>query len=559
MLGALFKMLSAAPPTPPSPLDRLAALPTVIGKLAARAWGGAGLAACWALMSLSACASLPARQPMARSEALAPAASGPLATALLPAVRERAPLSGFIPLESGLDAFAARLWLVDRASSSLDVQCYIWRADRTGRWLLERMRAAAERGVRVRLLLDDNNGSAELDALLTRFDAHRLVEVRLFNPYPHRGGIGRIWDLATDFKRLNRRMHNKVFTADGLATTLGGRNSGDEYFGHDDAMQFSDLDVLAVGPVVLPVAQSFDAYWNSASAYPLAELQRWVTTPPSAEAAEADARATLEAQRYATSLADKPRVERWRARGPLPADFSWGKAGLVVDPPDKVLDQASPREMIMPRLERVLGRAERSVELVSPYFVPDADAVAGFRALRERGVRVRVLTNSLAATDVAAVHAGYAERRRALLAAGVELYEFKPKPGEAQEARVAGRQRGRLLGFASSSEASLHAKSFVVDSERVFIGSLNFDPRSEWLNTEIGLVIEHAGLAKAMSVAFDTEVPQQAWRVSLDDDALRWTTETDAGSRVLTQEPETGWLKRAWVWLLSLLPIDWLL
>lgn len=516
---------------------------------------GGWLAAASALLVLAGCSTLQPRQSLPPQQALTPASTGRLATSLLEPVRAHAPRSGFVMLESGLDAFAARLWLVDRAAISLDVQCYIWRDDRTGRWLLGRMLAAAERGVRVRLLLDDNNGSAALDALLARLDAHDRVEVRLFNPYPHRGSIGRAWDLASDFSRLNRRMHNKAFTADGLATIMGGRNSGDEYFGVDDKMQFADLDVLAVGPIVEPVVASFDAYWNSASAYPLVELRPQGAVTP---ASEAERQAVTEAERYSTALVSTPRVEQWRERGPLPSDFAWGAARLVVDPPDKVLGQAHERELMLPRLERVLGRAERNIELVSPYFVPDDDGVAAFGALHDEGVRVRVLTNSLAATDVAAVHAGYADQRTALLKAGVELYELKSTPA-LTEAPQRSRGRGRLLGFGSSSEASLHAKTFAVDGERVFIGSFNFDPRSAWLNTEIGVLLEHPGLARRMGAAFDTEVPRQSWRVSSESDALRWTEQTADGPRTVAQEPEVGWWLRVWVWMLSWLPIDGLL
>ncbi len=521
------------PPTPPTPRRSLLLAALLMG-----AW--------W----LAGCSSLPERPPLAEEAALPVASSGALAAQIAPLVRAQPPgRSGFVSLDSGLDAFAARVWLVDRAVSSLDVQTYIWRSDRTGRWLLTRLQAAAARGVRVRLLIDDGAGSPTLDALLATLDAHDLAEVRLFNPYPHRG-IGRAWDLATDFARLNRRMHNKSFSADGVATIVGGRNIGDEYFGASVEMEFADLDVLAVGPIVGEVTASFDLYWNNALAYPRRALLAPAADRPLTRAEEA---ALDEATAYAHDLRERPRVERWRERGPQASDFYWGRSTLFVDPPDKLLQQAGEHELMQPRLERLLGRADRSIDLVSPYFVPTDAGVAAFAALQAQGVRVRVLTNSLAATDVAAVHAGYAPQRPALLDAGVELYELKPL----SEPQARG-GRSRFLGL-GSSRASLHAKTFAVDGERVFIGSSNFDPRSAWLNTEIGVLLEHPGLAARVGRAFDVEVPQQAWKLTREGDGLRWNEATAEGPRSTTTEPETGWLLRLWVWLLSLLPIEPLL
>lgn len=495
-------------------------------------------------LGASGCSSLPARPALVAQASLPAASDGALATRIEPLVRAHPKLSGFVPLEDGPDAFAARLWMIDRAVRSLDLQCYIWRADRSGRWLLARLVEAADRGVRVRLLLDDNNTRKDLDALLAALDAHERIEVRMFNPYASRG-LGRPFELATDFKRLNRRMHNKSFTADGQVTLLGGRNAGDEYFGVDDAMQFADLDVLAVGPVVAEVSAAFDRYWNSPSAWPHALLA-------GPAAAKADARTVAESERYARELIGRPRLQRWRSDGPRDADFAWGRAAVLVDPPDKVEDDAAPHELMQPKLQRALGRAERSIELVSPYFVPSAEEIADFAALKRDGVRLRVLTNSLAATDVPAVHAGYADRRRALLDAGVELHELKPSGDGAPS-------RGRLLRFGSSREASLHAKTFAIDGARVFVGSFNFDPRSAWLNTEIGVLLEHPGLAQRIGTAFDQDVPRQAWRVDREGEGLRWTEQTDAGVRSYDDEPRTSWSLRWLTRMLSLLPIDDLL
>jgi putative cardiolipin synthase len=494
------------------------------------------------------CAKLPVRPDLPETRALAPAA-GPLATRLQPLAQAHPGVSGFVMLSQGGDAFAARAWLVEQAVSSLDVQSYIWRDDRTGRWLMQRLHAAAERGVRVRLLLDDNNAGG-LDTLLAGLDAHERIEVRLFNPFPHRG-LGRLWDLAVDFKRLNRRMHHKSWTADGQATIFGGRNVGDTYFGVDTTMQFADLDALAIGPVVGEVGQVFDDYWNAASAYPLATIR----PPASAGEAEPDNEAAAaQVGPYVDALWARPGLSRWRGdEGPKADEFAWGKATLVSDPPTKVLEPGRADATLLPHLLRTLGRADRQIDLVSPYFVPGEQGVAALAGLREQGVTVRVLTNSLAANDVIAVHAGYAKYREAVLQGGTQLYELKALPQEGEQPAT-----GKLLGL-GSSRASLHAKTFAVDGERVFIGSFNFDPRSAWLNTEMGVLLEHPGLARGMHRAFDDEVPKQAWAVTLEDGALRWSAPAERGLDVRVMEPQASLWQRLLMRLLGWLPIEPLL
>lgn len=510
--------------------------------------GLAGLLAL-ALFATSGCAKLPLRPDLPVERALAPA-PGPLATRLQPMVEAHPGVSGFVMLSQGGDAFAARAWLVEQAVSSLDVQSYIWRDDRTGRWLMQRLHAAAERGVRVRLLLDDNNAGG-LDTLLAGLDAHERIEVRLFNPFPHRG-LGRLWDLAVDFDRLNRRMHHKSWTADGQATIFGGRNVGDSYFGVDTSMQFADLDALAVGPVVGEVGRMFDDYWNAASAYPLATVR----PPATAGDAEPDNEAAAaQVGPYVEALWARPGLDRWRGdEGPKADEFAWGRAVLVSDPPGKVLETGRADATVLPHLMRALGRADRQIDLVSPYFVPGGQGVAVLENLREQGVKVRVLTNSLAANDVIAVHAGYAKYREAVLQTGTGLYELKAARPQGDQAAT-----GQVLGL-GSSRASLHAKTFAVDGERVFIGSFNFDPRSAWLNTEMGVLLEHPGLASGMHKAFDERVPKQAWAVTWEDDALRWSIPTDDGGLdVRRTEPEASLWQRLLVRLLGWLPIEPLL
>ena len=458
--------------------------------------------------------------------------------------------SGFHALFEPRDAFAARMVLAATAERSIDAQYYIWHDDRAGMLLFEALWRAAERGVRVRLLLDDVNTKG-LDPILAALDAHPNIEVRLYNPFVQRSA--RLLGFATDFGRLNRRMHNKSFTADNVATIVGGRNIGDEYFAAGDGADFADLDVLGVGPAVPETSAQFDRYWNSASAYPAAAF---VGVPGTDGARELEARfaatrsdpASIE---YLEAIRKSSLVEEMQARR---LALDWAVAHVVTDDPAKTLDQSNRTEVLLfPELMRALGRPERSLDIVSPYFVPGDEGTAALTELARRGVRVRILTNSLAASDVSAVHAGYMKRRRDLLRAGIALYELKPL---AATARVEESHTG------SGGASGLHAKTYAVDGTKIFVGSFNFDPRSARLNTELGVVIESAALAGRLVATFDTVVPLRAYEVRLapEGDDLQWIERSASGEeKRYDHEPETSGLKRFGVQILSILPIESLL
>ena len=474
-----------------------------------------------------------------------------LAEACQPLAAAHPGLSGVITLPEGHDALAARALLADVADRTLDVQYYIWRADAAGILLFERLRRAADRGVRVRLLLDDNS-TGGLDPLLAALDAHPNIEIRLFNPFKQRRW--RLLGYLTDFKRLNRRMHNKSFTADGQATIIGGRNIGDEYFDVGRAPWFVDLDVLAIGPVVHDVATCFECYWTSASAVP---LQRVVQRPGAApedlaaEAAKVERDST--ATRYLAAVARTGFV-RDLLNHRLP--FDWAETHLVSDDPAKGLGHVPTRALLWPRLKEELGEPAESLLLVSPYFVPGSAGVAALAELAGRGVAVTVLTNALEATDVAVVHAGYAKRRVALLAAGVTLFELK-RLGEGGATDAIART-GRI--GSGSSASSLHAKTVAVDRARVFVGSFNFDPRSIRLNTEMGFVIASPALAESISALFIDDIPAKAYRVRLaPDGSLEWISQTDGQTVVQHTEPGTSLWQRLVLRLLEMLPVEWLL
>lgn len=455
--------------------------------------------------------------------------------------------SGIHPLAESHAAFAARMHLASVADRSLDIQYYIWENDVSGNLLLGALLDAAERGVRVRLLLDDN-GIAGLDDTLAALDAHRNIEVRLFNPFVLRQA--RWLGYLTDFFRLNRRMHNKSFTADNQATIVGGRNVGDAYFGATDGVLFVDLDVLAVGPIVQDVSRDFDRYWASKSAYPADRL----LAPAGPDGAEALPGIESPAYRAAASaylhaVRDAP-LRRQLVEGRVPLE--WASTRLVSDDPAKGLGRAAPETRVSEKLRRILGRPLSSIDLVSAYFVPTRAGTDAFTAMAEDGVEVRVLTNSLEATDITPVYAGYAKWRVPLLEAGVGLYELRR--------RSSGTGQLKAPGTFGSSGASLHAKTFAVDRSRVFVGSFNFDPRSINLNTEMGLVIDSPALAANISAMFDNAVSATAYRLRLSESGGLYWVEHRNGDPVLHQAaPGTGVWKRATTRVLSWLPIDWLL
>jgi len=512
---------------------------------AARRRGLAMLALCAGV--LGGC-SLPPLENRPASSALAPeqARATALGRAIAPMADAHPGRSGIHPLDDAHDAFAARALLARAAQKTLDVQYYIWRDDMTGTLLLEALFDAAERGVRVRLLLDDN-GTAGLDAVLAALDLHPNIEVRLFNPFVLRQP--KMLGYLTDFTRLNRRMHNKSFTADSSATIIGGRNVGDEYFGATDGVLFADLDVLAVGDVVRDVSADFDRYWASDSAYPVASVVR----RPDAAQLEALHRSASRvesdpaARAYVRALGELPFIRQLLAQQ-LPME--WAPTRMVSDDPAKALGRTRDDATLAQQLQAAIGQPARHLELVSPYFVPTAAGTEAFAQMVRRGVKVRVLTNAFEATDVAVVHSGYAKWRKPLLRAGVELYEMRSQSGE----------RAPGLGPFGSSGSSLHAKTFAVDGQRVFVGSFNFDPRSLELNTELGFVIDSPALAARVEAVFDRQLSSHAYQVRLAaDDRLYWLAQDADGQRRYDTEPGTRWWQRALMWLLSLLPIDWLL
>lgn len=461
-------------------------------------------------------------------------------------------LSGIAPLVESRDAFAARVKLIRAADVSLDVQYYIWREDVAGQLLIEELRIAADRGVAVRLLLDDN-GIARLDDELAALETHPNIEIRLFNPFVIRKP--KVLGYLLDFRRLNRRMHNKSLTADNQITIIGGRNIGDEYFGPGDQPEFADLDVLAIGAIVPEMAADFARYWTSPCSYPAPLI-----LPPAKPDALAELSGRIQAvmatdplaRAYAAADDGRPYCD---SRTHEELDYHWVPVTMMSDDPAKALGRKSRSEAPVDAIGALMRDTNRQLGLVSAYFVPGKTGAKMFADLAGKGVAIDVLTNALSSTDVAVVHAGYSRYRRQLLKAGLRLWEMK---GDAP--RHPARRSGILGSLPRSSRSSLHAKTFTIDGQRLFVGSFNFDPRSMHLNTELGFLMDSPALAERMEQLFTDPLEQRAYQVRLAADGrMEWIDTQPEGSFVHHHDPDTTWLRRAQVVLWRMMPIEWLL
>ncbi|NIF76041.1 phospholipase D family protein [Paraburkholderia sp. Cy-641] len=499
---------------------------------------------------LTSCASLPPQSSQSKTFALQNPDTTRLGARFSRGEQNHPGESAFHLLQDPVDAIAARVELAESADRTLDLQYYIWHDDLTGRELAAALLGAADRGVRVRVLLDDLGTNAD-DQVLLAISSHPNVKIKLFNPVADR----QFKSLATafEFSRVNRRMHNKAMIADNEAAILGGRNIGDEYFGASNVVAFGDLDVLLHGQIIRDVSSAFDEFWNSGSSYSIEQLMGHKAAP----SALSDYRAKMD--EYIKAEHDAPYVVDARARLAKileagDTNFAWGHATLLYDDPSKITrDPNDAQGHIMTKFAALNLKPEHEMLLISPYFVPGKEGVAWIRDLTEHGVRVTILTNSLAATDVVAVNAGYQHYREDLLAAGVHLYELKP----VGSSKVKAQRR-----FFGSSRASLHAKTYVFDRQTVFIGSMNLDPRSNRLNTEIGVLCNSPAIAGQVVDDVEPNLDTVAWRVEQRTDAngksrIVWIDTAEDGTvTTLDSEPDVSFARRASVWFMGLLPIE---
>lgn len=505
--------------------------------------------------------------------------------------------SGFSLLSGPQEAYGSRLALVQSAQKTLDLQYYAIHADASSAHLLRSVVNAARRGVRVRILLDDFHSTGR-NALVMRMAFEPNIEMRMFNPVagPRASFLGRMWGAVSDFSRVQQRMHNKLFLADNMMGVTGGRNLGDAYFGKAEAENFVDLDVLAVGPIVADMSRSFDSYWNNPRAYPVQSLvSREELDRLRAQVRSSGEKAGAEAgSPGSTTPADSPSASspQWDTQ-PMDlrtVDFIWAPAAMLVDEPTKIplegdepppsaairagttpgahpeasdTPQAPPApaapvssgDTVVDGLLTLMDRTRRELLIISPYFVPGDDMKRAFARARQRGVRVRLLTNSLASNDAPIAHVGYARHREDLLAMGVELYELR-----SEQAGLRSAFGSSGASAAGASRSMLHSKVMVVDGRMVVVGSMNLDLRSQLHNTEIALLIRSRALAAEAAQQIDTAMREGAWHLQRSADGdLVWRAPQGSGLEDAHTDPDSSLALRLLLKLLGPLAPDHLL
>ncbi|MBW2478381.1 MAG: phospholipase D family protein [Deltaproteobacteria bacterium] len=442
--------------------------------------------------------------------------------------------SGFTIISKGRRAFTGRIAMTALAEKTIDLQYYIWEPDTTGRILALRLIEAADRGVRVRILLDDHTLESR-DPGIASMDAHPNIEIRVFNPFAHRGS--RLFGFLTDFDRINHRMHNKLVVVDNVLAIVGGRNIGDHYFGVEPDTNFRDLDVFSAGPIVREVSRVFDYFWNGDWSYPIAALVERTYTEADLSEAVATAREMINKEKYPYSL-DEDVQKLIGQLGEIRGRLIWAPGRVVWDDPSSIAEGKEVDD-IQEAIYRKLETLDEELLIESAYFVARERGIQMVKKLVEKGVRVRILTNSLASTDVVAAHGGYATGRKQLIENGAEIYELRP---DAVSKTVT--EKRYFAG--GRSRAALHTKAIVFERDSVLIGSLNMDPRAGEINTEIVLYVKSEELARRVIAYMDEGVLlKNSYRVQLDDDGnLIWITEEDGQEVRYTMEPESTFWQR---------------
>lgn len=494
-----------------------------------------------AALLLAACATSLPTGPRVESYARVSQPGTALFAAIEAETGTRLGLTGAVPLLDGRDALSARLAVIDAATDTIDMQYYLFAGDTSGRMVAAALLDAADRGVRVRVLLDDLEKRS--DKMMKAISSHPHIEIRLFNPFINRGA--RNLEMIGSLARHNHRMHNKSLTIDGRIAIVGGRNIGDEYFLLAEDTNFADLDLLLIGAGVAGVLTQFDTYWNSPYAWPVGAVATKSQDPAWTEAARSELTAFAASARQDPALRD---VFGSRLLAPpfKAGDWHWGPAQVLFDPLPAPGDDIPTDGLLVAQLRTLLEEAEDEALIVSPYFVPTKPGVSLFQGMQAKGANVTVVTNSLAATDVVAVHGGYKKYRRPLLREGIALREVKVEPNAVG---------GSGSGIAGSSKASLHAKTFVLDDETVFVGSFNFDPRSAFLNTEMGVVVKSSSLAAALRQALEPCFTRNCYELYLTEkDDLRWRDPVDGS--VSKSDPDASFWRRLGAWFIGLFGIE---
>lgn len=459
-------------------------------------------------------------------------------------------LTAYSTLDDPYISIASRLYLIRNAQHSLDLQYYIWKNDTIGQMLLAELLRAADRGVKVRLLIDDQNGT-KLDATLKQLIQHPNFEIKLFNPYQFR--YFRVFDYLFRFEKINHRMHNKLIIADGAIAVTGGRNISREYFDASNDFQFTDLDLLFYGHSVIDANQVFINFWNDPLSY---SVKQWLgqATPQDLEQFRQNQSLFLSEENQKIYQTESEISDQLNEHS-----MYWAKAYLVADSPNKIRNQAEQHELIYNQMLQRMGEPKEHLEIVSSYFVPTQQGTNYLTNLASKGMKIRILTNSYLANDVPIVHAFYQKYRKELLKSGIQLYEFKPDIEQRKRTwyEIA---TGNVIPAKNKNTSRLHAKFFDTN-DMVFIGSFNIDPRSVALNTEVGVVIDSAELQDNISQTLDYSLPKIAYELKLKPDGqLIWLEYLENGEIIEHEkEPKTTFFQRFMIQLMSILPIEWLM
>lgn len=490
---------------------------------------------------LAACSTVPLDFPRQYSETLTDTADTPLAVTSKTWVDRHDGLSGFYPLIKGLDALGIRLAMIDLAERSIDAQYFLMKPDHTGRLFADKLLDAADRGVRVRMLLDDIFTTVKDDMFIV-MSQHPNIEIRLFNPISRRGSY--YINYLGSFKLTNRRMHNKSLIVDNAFSIVGGRNIADEYFEILDDKEFTDFDMLAMGPVAGQVSAAFDRFWNHKLAVPMEVFDVGRKNLDLAEArAAVDKRADETGATIYGYALSSPLLREIRAQK---IKLFAGPGEVITDDPDKLLRRISPvHQTLVTKMVSIVRSAGQEVMIATPYFIPRKAGVEFWRSIVEKGVRVVVLTNSLASNNHPATHAAYARYRKDIIKAGVELYET----------RVDKAMQPPNENDKTYETTTLHIKGAVIDRRYTFAGSLNLDPRSIELNSELGLLVDNQEMADSLMDLLQSRMPSLAYKVTLNDKGkLRWTTHISGVETVETREPQAGWWLRFKAFMARIVP-----
>ncbi len=455
--------------------------------------------------------------------------------------------SGFKLIPYGQDAFTARIAMARLAQKSLDLQYYLWHSDKVGLILASEVLKAADRGVKVRILIDDIEQSGR-DDIVAAMDAHPNIQIRIFNPFAHRDS--HLFDFIGDFDRVNHRMHNKTIVIDNALVIIGGRNIGDHYFSVGDQTNFRDLDIAAAGPVVRQISTVYDHFWNGKWSVPISALAKRTYTKKDLSRIQKMMDQKISKLNFPYPLDQDVKALR-KDIIQIRDSFIWAKSLYVWDDPGIMqIDTEKQTNTMIQKLEQRVHSVQKSLAIESAYFVPRPSGMAALKRLRLKGVKVRVMTNSLASNDVIPAHAGYAGYRKALLQTGVELYELRPDAG-------ANKITNKQL-ITHTVNTGLHTKAMVFDDNAVFIGSFNLDPRSAAINTEGGLYIESPKIARELLAYMSGGIdPKSSYRVMMDSKGkLFWVTEIDGKKEIYHSEPEVDGWKRFKSGFIEILPVE---